>query len=317
MSLPVYGLVTIDVEPDDVWRNTQSRSLYNVDQLRRFHRLCLSYGVRPTYLVSYSVADDREARTTLEELSADGTCEIGAHPHLWETPPRSRSDFSSLATVAACYSLDTLAAKVAALTTMLREHFGTVTSHRAGRWGLTGHYLPVLEELGLLVDSSVTPGLDWSATGAPDYRGAPLRPYRLGGEGITNPGTSSVIEVPCTVRPCRSLAGIDDTRLGRGALSRLGLGAKWLRCAPHTKEGQIISLCEWASNTVGHLNLMTHSSELAPGASPYWTTHDDVERHFRLLETIFRWWLNNDVRPATLSEYARIWIAGQARGAGR
>lgn len=80
----VAGLVTIDVEPDNVWANTHSRSFANIAHLPRFDALCQSYGIRPTYLVSWSIANDKANARILESLLKQGKCEIGVHPHLWK-----------------------------------------------------------------------------------------------------------------------------------------------------------------------------------------------------------------------------------------
>src|SRR5206468_1381057 len=87
-----YGLVTVDVEPDNVWQNPGSASFDNFRALPGFHALCQEYGVRPTYLVTYSAAMDPLAARVVEQLLDSGGCEVGAHPHLWETPPLRPGD---------------------------------------------------------------------------------------------------------------------------------------------------------------------------------------------------------------------------------
>ena len=74
-------MVTIDVEPDNVWGNTQSNSLLNIENLKRFHKLCMKLDIRPTYLVTYSVVADKNSCDILESFIAEGNCEIGVHPH--------------------------------------------------------------------------------------------------------------------------------------------------------------------------------------------------------------------------------------------
>ena len=66
------------------------------------------------------------------------------------------------------YPPDVEAAKLRDLTELFSRTFGrSPTSFRAGRFGIGPHSIPILEELGYLVESSVTPHMDWAANGAP------------------------------------------------------------------------------------------------------------------------------------------------------
>ena len=75
--------ITIDVEPDNVWANTYSKSYNNIKHLPYFNNLCEEFGMATTYLVTYSVLKDKESLKILENLLKQGNCEIGMHPHLW------------------------------------------------------------------------------------------------------------------------------------------------------------------------------------------------------------------------------------------
>lgn len=301
-----YGLVTVDVEPDNVWANPRSISLENIRFLPRFQSLCSEYGIRPTYLITYSVAAEPDAAQIIERLYTTGECEIGAHSHLWEIPP-SMPTKSEIASVGNMLHTGILYDKLETLTSALVMRFGKVSSHRAGRWGFDVRQARILTELGYLVDSSVAPGLDWSITGAPDYSMAPMHPYWLLSDCAVAPSFQGLLEVPCTVRPGIKLLGLERTRYGRAALSRLGLSPRWLRCFPQVSEQYLISICEWAVQRLPHLNIMTHSSELCPGTSPMWKTGADIERHFRYYSAIFSWWRTHEVMPVTLREFAPFW----------
>jgi hypothetical protein len=301
---PPVGLVTIDVEPDNVWSNTQSQSLENVRFLSRFQCLCREYGIRPTYLVSWSVAADGAAARVVEALLAAGDCEVGIHPHLWETPPIVSQDGEGRAWVGADYALDVLEGKLAGLVTLVKHRFGSPVSHRAGRWGLESRQVAMLGSLGLRVDTSVTPGIDWTSTGAPNYTKAPCRPYRMGCDDLCRPGDSQILQVPCTVKPGQRFFGFEKTRFGSALFRRAGLGQKWLRVAPSLETADLLEACAWASARLPHLNLMSHSSEFMAGGSPYWRTGADVARQFEAYRCIFTWWGKNGVKPQTLAEFA-------------
>ncbi|MEQ8767935.1 MAG: hypothetical protein RL885_28785 [Planctomycetota bacterium] len=81
-------IVTIDTEADmPGWRPKGEVTLENLRYLPKLQDLFESYGVPPTYLITYPVARSREATEYLRELQERGGCEIGAHLHPWTTPP--------------------------------------------------------------------------------------------------------------------------------------------------------------------------------------------------------------------------------------
>jgi hypothetical protein len=81
-----------------------------------------------------------------------------------------------------------------------------VTSHRAGRWGISPAYARALVAGGYLVDSSVTPHVSWAGKkgdprgrGGTDYSLYPETPYFLDLQDLSRPGTSPLLEVPVTI----------------------------------------------------------------------------------------------------------------------
>lgn len=306
------GLVTIDVEPDNVWANTHSSSLENVRHLLIFHRLCQEYGVRPTYLVSWSVANDDNCAAILEEILRQGDCEIGIHPHLWETPPFMEKDKTDIAWVGTQYPTDILEAKLICLTRLITQKFGTPISHRAGRWGMDSRQVEMLTALGIRVDSSIIPGVDWSSTGICDHTKAPLHPYYMDTANILKPGVSDLLQVPCTIRPGFRLNGFEKKWPVSSVFKRIGLGPRWLRASPAMTTADMLSTCEWAKKRLPHFNLMSHSSEFMPGGSPYWKTESDVSGQFAVFRRIFSWWSSNGVVPKTLAEFALEFESGIA-----
>ncbi len=306
LATPVCGLITVDVEADNLWIDTHSKGMSNIPFLHRFHQLCMDLGQRPTYLVSYPVAIDDEASKVLTEIQATGQCEIGAHAHLWEIPPMQTNGLDAIASFARAYPDELLTSKLVCLHETLNARFGTITSFRAGRWGLEERQFQFMRSHGYLADTSVTPGTDWSCVGGPDFRESRSDPHWLGGGKPETDG--GIVEVPCTLRPPWRLAGIERTRIGRALARRLGLAESWLRCLPGHTFGDLKMLCEWAlANGAVHLNLATHSSELCAGTSPYWPDEQSVRRHLQCCGEVFRWWKDHGVTPATLSGFAGKW----------
>ena len=301
----MFGLVTIDVEPDDVWRHPRSRSLENIRHLPRFHDLCRDHGVRPTYLVTWSVANDEASASLIETLLAHDDCEVGMHPHMWEIPPFVDKEPIEQAWVAGEYETAIVEDKLSNLHALLSRRFGKITSHRAGRWALEPRQVPILERLGVSVDSSVVPGADMRPSGAPDYTSAPLMPYRLAPDDLCTPGDSGVLEVPCTVKKTVLNGAWTRNRYARAMLRRLRLDAQWLRATPSSSPRSLTEICGWAKGRLPSLNMMSHSSEFLAGASPSWPTEGDIERHFVMYRAVFSWWNRHGVIPCTLSEFAR------------
>jgi hypothetical protein len=298
------SIVTIDVEPDNVWGNTHSGSFENIKQLPYFHRLCVEFGVRPTYLVSWSVANDTASAKIIEKLFAGGECEIGIHPHLWETPPFIGIDASSKGNVGLDYDVNILEDKISNLVELIRSRFMDPVSHRAGRWGIDLRQIKILRDLGIRVDSSVIPGVDWSSTGILDHSAAPLSPYYVSNTDMFDIGGSGVLEVPCTLKPGVEIFGLEKNRYIGGLLRRANLGVKWLRASPDCSSKVLKETSSWAIRQSLPLNLMSHSSEFLPGGSPYWNSAEDVTRHFNLYRTLFSFWRDLGVKSLTLSEFS-------------
>jgi hypothetical protein len=296
------AVVTIDVEPDNVWDDCHSRSFENLAGLRRFHGLCAKYGVRPTYLVTWSVAESPSACRIMEELLMTGECEIGAHSHVWEIPPLSDRD-SCGASFGTAYPESVVSEKLEQLTETLRSRFGQIVSHRSGRWGFDRTQAKILRRLGYSVDTSVTPGVDWASVGGPDFTSAVANVYRIAENGISCP--NSLLEVPCTIIPGLWLPfGLRKISPAARIRDRVGLGARWLRPHPELPAARLIDVCRWAVSRGQHLNLMTHSSELHAGTSPAWPTAESIAHHFGVLDAVFRWWIARSVRSLTLGECA-------------
>jgi hypothetical protein len=302
--LSTAGLVTIDVEPDNVWDNVYSKTLHNIKNLSKFHELCKEFSVRPTYLVSWSVASNMNSANILERLLCTNDCEIGIHPHLWEIPPFVRQDKMGCACVGLEYPEDILMEKISNLTQLITQRFGKPSSHRSGRWGIDFRQVKMLESLNIHVDSSVIPGINWSSTGILDHTCAPIEPYFIGKTGIFDKGMSGLLEVPCSIKPGLKLYGLEKNRYVSEIIKRSGFGSKWLRASPTLDSQALIEVCEWSSKYSNHLNLMSHSSEFMPNGSPYWKSKEDIHNQFSMYRRVFQWWQKNKVRPLTLSEFA-------------
>ncbi len=296
-------LVTIDAEEDDAWAGHPETTTRNAAFLPRFQALCEAHGIAPTYLTNYEMACDPVFVEFARDALARGTAEIGMHLHAWNSPPLvplGHEDFRHGPYLIE-YPDDVAQRKVEFLTRFLEDTFSVqMVSHRAGRWALNAFYVRVLSEFGYKVDCSVTPHLDWTGhRGAPggrggsDYRGFPERSYWIGGDDISRPAKSDVLEVPMTIidrapsglaRIARSASQV--SKLPERALRR-ACPVEWMRPNGHNLKSmlRIIDLAErerWP-----YIEFMLHSSELMPGGSPTFSTPDAVATLYDHLAAVF------------------------------
>ena len=299
------GMVTIDVEPDSVWDDTQSNSLLNIENLKRFHKLCMRLDIKPTYLATYSVVTDKYSCNILESFLVEGNCEIGVHPHYWETPPVTIDDQGHEAWVSSHYSDEILEEKLVNLIEVIKSRLVTPVSHRSGRWGMESRQVSLLSKNGIEIDTSVTPGINWSITGAYDYSNFLTTPYYLDSSDFMLPGSSSVLEIPCSIKPGIKLLGYEKQRYLNAILRRLNMDSQWLRPSPEKSPKDLIEISEYCIENHSFLNLMTHSSEFRPGCNPFWENEESIERLFRQLEVTFNFWNSLGVKSMTLKEFKK------------
>lgn len=318
---PVFMYV-VDTEGDNEWtRHRRLPPLRNLQALPRFQALCDRYGVRPTYVVTWSVTQSDEGVAMLRAWEREGRCEVGTHLHPWTAPPWSAVDEdpafpSELPT-------EVLAAKLQVLTEAITERFGHApTSYRAGRFGADARTARLLAAMGYECDSSVTPLTSWSrypglrgGPGGPDFSRAPLAPYLPSDDDLSRPGGSSLVEIPTSI--------VDEDRLPLGLGDRVAsraegdvlrrLAAKlhlrrrmWLRPTLESADDMVAVCGLIRARGCHHFNMMIHSSELYPNTSPYFEDQRAVDALFdrmdRAFDAIFRRYQPDAL---TLTEAAR------------
>ena len=321
-------LVTIDTEGDNVWARRGPVTTRNAACLPRFQALCERYGLRPTYLTNWEMADSAEFQDFARDAIARDTAEIGMHLHAWDTPPiepLTGDDHRHLPYLIE-YPRELMAAKIEALTEKLRGTFGVpVTSHRAGRWGFDATYAQLLVDHGYRVDCSVTPDLSWASSpgdprggGGPDFTGFPTSPYRLDLEDIRRPGSSPLVELPVTTFRQRYPGAVERVRRAARRLgpaervvNRLFPRALWIR--PNGRNGRHLpGLVERAaSEDREYVQFMLHSSEFLPGGSPTFRTARSVEGLYADMERLFEAAAGR-TEGQTLSQYHDRWVASDS-----
>lgn len=282
MSVKVF--ITIDTEEDNWGSFTDPiGSVDNVLALPRLQELFNKYGAVPTYLINYPVASQQRSIDVLSTFLSEGVCEIGTHCHPWNTPPIEEviNDRNSMM----CnldYAL--LIKKMRHLHKTIEDNFQVKpVSFRAGRWALSEDVARCLSELGYLVDTSMTPFVDWSSIQGPNFRHSSTRPFYFKANDLSeSDDMGDLLEMPPTIgfyqpnfQLCDYLMNrIEESWLSRlrllGVLDRLNLlNFHWL--SPEMSSGKEMVKLSKAFIKSGHqfLNMSFHSTSLLPGKSPF------------------------------------------------
>jgi peptidoglycan/xylan/chitin deacetylase (PgdA/CDA1 family) len=311
-----YLLVGIDTEGDNQWDAAArlNQRFENIYALPRLHALFARHGVRPTYVITYPVARDPAAAEVLRGLKRGGDCEIGAHHHVWETPPFTEDDVRRH-DYAANLPLGTFEAQLASLTDAIAEAVGErPVSYRSGRFGFSASHVAALEARGYRVESSVAPLFYEAHKHGPDFVEAPLGPYFLAYDSATRPGTSGVLEIPVSAALNRRMpkrlqylyARAPRPYMTKRVLRKLGVAhVRWLRPSYSSLDDMIGLARDLASSGEPVLNLLFHSSEAIVGGSPYNRTDAELTAFCDRLERFFDFARTSlNATPATFAEFA-------------
>lgn len=317
-------IITIDVEGDNLWSKPKRVLTRNATYIPRFQDLCEAYGLKPTYLVDYTMAQSPTFMEFGRDIIARGVGEIGMHLHAWETPPivPLLDDGTRHQPYLTEYPKDIMRAKIHRVTSLLEETFDTpIVSHRGGRFAFDERYAALLSERGFAVDCSVTPHISWAgcpgyAAPGPDYTRFRETPYWLDLNDIQRAGTSSLLEVPVTVfrrwprklkPPVWGLKNECAKRAVNRVFPALIMLYPFKLCQFHAA----IRSVEKAVSTQGtgrvHLEFMLHSSELMPGGSPSFANEADIDRLYTQIEALFDV-VSQQATPMTLAEF-HTWYA--------
>jgi hypothetical protein len=313
---PPVVLIGIDTEADDQWSAAGRRQLAvrNAERLPALQSLFERFGVRPTYFVTWEMATSDSSASILRSLAASGRCEIGSHLHPWSMPAGRDVDRAGH-TYPHNLPAETLARQLDELTAGIETHLCVrPRSYRAGRNGFDHRSLPILEDLGYVVDSSVDPLFNERRKGGMCFAGAPLAPYRPDHADIRRPGTSRVLEIPISAATIPALPKAAEALFAmlpplrfRGLLRRLGLRGAWLRPS-YSALDDMLRLATRLSARVGVLNIAFHSSEILAGGSPYTPDEASVARFLDNLTRLLEYATQQlGAVGRTYAEYAAAW----------
>ncbi|MGE5204082.1 MAG: hypothetical protein ACM3PW_00595 [Chlamydiota bacterium] len=293
-------VITIDTEADGdhSWTARVPESYENVTALQeRLLPVVSRTGALPTLLLNSDIMARAGPSATCEYLHREWGWELGTHLHGELVNPQQT--YASPAghkfrELQCSYPEEIEFAKMAAITAQFRQRFGfSPASFRAGRWGAGGRTFRICAQLGYEADSSVVPGhIFYEGSAAADFTRFGPHPC------LPASGGERLVEVPVTVRPGRwqRIVRVDPPGHGRGAAAAIaaGLGWRmrtqvskltaslrhttWLRPSFSSAE-KMISVLRWLKREEGRqpviANMMFHSNEVLPGASPYTRSEAD------------------------------------------
>lgn len=298
-----YFIITVDTEGDNqwTWKPGMPITTTNTGFIGRFQSLCERYSFLPVYLTNYEMIMDEEFCGFAESKSQEGLCEVGMHIHAWFSPPdfELQNRFGGQPFITE-YPNDVVKEKLAFLKQLIVDRVGVEpVSFRSGRWATNEVLFKMLDELGFLVDCSITPGISnytdkgMSVEHGNDYTKEKIEIKSLSGK---------LIEIPMTTKRIRTLQGTSVKNRARNVI--LGKDI-WLRPAINTFD-EMKKLCDSVEESgIPYLEFMIHSTELMPGGSPYTKTESDVEVLYERMEKLFEY-VSDRYTGITLAQYYPI-----------
>jgi hypothetical protein len=195
----VLASFAVDAEEDFDWEMPVKGTPYSMsglNNIRFFRELLSAFGVKPTYLLTYTVLEDEAVIRTLRREVERGDGEVGIQLHPWVNPPLegpAGREFSFSGNLPG----DLEERKLVCLMDRFRDVFGAhPTIYRAGRYGVGTATAGLLEKHGFRVDTSLAPRTNFAAEGGPDFSGYDSDPFWFG-------QNRRVLCVPL----CRSIVG--------------------------------------------------------------------------------------------------------------
>jgi len=300
-------IVTVDTEEEFDWSAPLDRdkhSVVTVPALCKFQQFCEGFGVIPSYLIDWPVADSSFAPAAIGDAVSSGRAEVGVQLHPWVSPPFVE-DVNERNSYAGNLPFELEREKLHMLRDRIERAFGTAPrSYRAGRYGLGSRTAEILMECGIAVDTSVRARFDYSGTNGPNYREHPLRPYWVDAE-------RRLLELPLTTvywGPLRQVGNIIYPHLWRapsvrGVLARTGL----LERIPLTPEGitaeEALRGVDIAIDEgLPVLVFSFHSPSLATGHTPYVRNEADLNALYDWWRALFTHLARRSVKPTSIGE---------------
>lgn len=287
-------MVVVDTEEEFDWDSPFSRGATTVTAMRhidRIQRLCDGAGLTPTYVIDYPVATQPLGYERLAGWARDGRCRIGAHLHPWVTPPFDEA-VSGPNSFMRNLPPPLQHAKMRELCHAIVVNTGAQPrTFKAGRYGIDDAALPAFDELGLAVDVSINPCMNFAREGGPDFSSFDSTPFWID-------RARQLLEVPCThgfVGWARqrgqwlrdAAASMPALRLP-GILKRIGAVDRVMLSPEGNTLGEMVALTRaLLADGLTVFTLTLHSPSVVPGHTPYVRSQADLSTLLTAIERYF------------------------------
>jgi hypothetical protein len=300
-------MVVVDTEEEFDWSAPFSREATSVRAMRhidRAQRLCDAAGVAPTYVIDYPVATQPDGYAMLKQWAEADRCRIGAHLHPWVTPPFDEavsgpnSFMCNLPAALQRSKLRELRDAIIANTGVMPRVF------KAGRYGIGREGVTALRELGITVDVSVNPCMDFGDERGPDFSAFDSRPF-------WSDQSRQLLEVPCThgfvgwarrygLRLRRTVEPLRRLR-GPGILSRCGAVNRVMLSPEGNTYDEMVALTRaLLTDGLTLFSLTFHSPSVEPGHTPYVRSQGDLTKFLATIEKYFEFFFGElEGQPST------------------
>jgi len=310
--------ITIDTEEDN-WSDYESVPvLSNIGRLSELQNLFDRYKVKPTYLITYPVATDKNSISILRKIMEDDRCEIGAHLHPWNTPP-FEEERTPENTMLFNLDEDLQYRKLESLHSKIVENFRfEPVTFRSGRWGFDQTVARNIHRLGYKVDTSVSPYSSWEKYHGPDFSEYSPMPQKIQMGNSGNPD-SWILEVPATIgflqdnydlcNKCLKTISGSALRHFRliGILDKLNVINKVCLSPEPDNAEKMIRLAEsMKRNGYQLLNMFFHSTSLQHGLNHFTKTKEEAEELTRRIDKFLEYASASNIRPIKLSESLKL-----------
>ncbi len=299
--------VFVDAEEEFDWGQPRSRdsvATSAIKYLPEFQRLMDAHGIKPSYMIDYPVAENRDSAAVLAKMLSDGNCEIGTQLHPWVNPP-FEEEVITFNSFAGNLPVELERAKLIALTDKIESAVGQrPTIYRAGRYGVGPNTARLLEEAGYRIDTSVRPHFDYSHEGGPSFLRHDSRPYWSGPNGM-------LLELPLGAtytgqlrRYGRFLFGDGRSNLRRiSMLARSGMLARVALTPEDMPIDDVKRAITWMlRDGYQYFSLSFHSPSLTPGHTPYVRNSADLSQFYRWWDKVLSFLAEKGITPISAKE---------------
>ena len=311
-------VVVVDTEEEFDWSAPFSRHATTVTAMRhidRTQRLCEAVGIAPTYVIDYPVATQPTGYEMISEWAKTGRCHIGAHLHPWVTPPFDET-LSGPNSFMCNLSPDLQRSKMRELCHAIVANTGAAPRvFKAGRYGIGRDGLALFDDLGLVIDVSVNPCMNFAGQEGPDFSNLDSFPFWID-------QSRRLLEVPCThgfvgwarregLWLRRAAEALRALR-GPGILSKSGAVNRVMLSPEGNTLDEMIALTRALINDgLTLFSLTFHSPSVEPGHTPYVRSPAELSAFLTTIERYFEFFFGElEGQPSTPERFRQDLLGG-------